>query len=221
MDGILSGMGLFSEKKATSRSQPKQEPTPQVNSEPLVDNSVNASTHTSSSTEYDLTERSADMKNSSISPINTTTNTTDDSPNAVIGSKISFKGELSGDEDLLIQGTVEGTVNLKGNQLTIGKLGRVKANLTAKNIIVDGNVEGDLIAEEHIAINTSSIVTGNVKTNRMTLQDGATFRGSIDMDIESSNKASSKSTASSYSSSRFDSDTKSETAEEIELDSIS
>lgn len=105
-------------------------------------------------------------------------------PSAVIGSKITFKGELSGDEDLLIQGIVEGTVSLKGNQLTVGKLGKVKANLSAKNIIVDGNVEGDLIAEDHIAINASSVVKGNIIAERVTLEDGAKFRGSIDMDTD-------------------------------------
>ncbi|WP_054113000.1 bactofilin family protein [Marinagarivorans algicola] len=105
-------------------------------------------------------------------------------PSAVIGSKITFKGELSGDEDLLIQGIVEGTVSLKGNQLTVGKLGKVKANLSAKNIIVDGNVEGDLIAEDHIAINASSVVKGNIVAERVTLEDGAKFRGSIDMDTD-------------------------------------
>lgn len=115
-------------------------------------------------------------------------------PSAVIGSKITFKGELSGDEDLLIQGVVEGTVSLKGNQLTVGKLGKVKANLSAKNIIVDGTVEGDLIAEDHIAINASSVVKGNIIAERVTLEDGAKFRGSIDMDTDTPSKKSSDST---------------------------
>ncbi|HEY7774707.1 MAG TPA: polymer-forming cytoskeletal protein [Marinagarivorans sp.] len=111
------------------------------------------------------------------------------SPSAVIGSKINFKGELSGDEDLLIQGKVEGTVTLKGHKLTVGKLGYVKANLQAKNIIVDGTVEGDIVADEHIAINASSVVKGNIIAERVTLEDGAKFRGSIDMDIDAAPKA--------------------------------
>ena len=115
-------------------------------------------------------------------------------PSAVIGSKITFKGELSGDEDLLIQGVVEGTVSLKGNQLTVGKLGKVKANLSAQNIIVDGTVEGDLIAEDHIAINASSVVKGNIIAERVTLEDGAKFRGSIDMDTDTPNKKSADNT---------------------------
>ncbi len=103
---------------------------------------------------------------------------------AVIGSKIIFKGELSGDEDLLIQGQVEGTVKLNGNNLTIGKLGKVKADLSAKSIIIDGTVEGDIVADEQIIINASSVITGNVIANRVTLEDGAKFRGSIEMDID-------------------------------------
>lgn len=110
------------------------------------------------------------------------------SPSAVIGSKINFKGELSGDEDLLIQGKVEGTVTLKGHKLTVGKLGYVKANLQAKNIIIDGTVEGDILADEHIAINASSIVKGNIIAERVTLEDGAKFRGSIDMDTDAAPK---------------------------------
>ena len=103
-------------------------------------------------------------------------------PSAVVGPKIVFKGELSGEEDLLIQGTVEGTVNLKGNQLVIGKQGVVKANITAKVIIIEGTVEGDVIGEESIAIKASSDVKGNLMADRITLEDGAKFRGSVDME---------------------------------------
>ena len=78
---------------------------------------------------------------------NTISQANEPGPSAVVGSKITFKGELSGDEDLLIQGYVEGTITLKGNQLTIGRLGKVKANISAKSIIVDGHVEGDMNAE--------------------------------------------------------------------------
>ncbi|MDQ2075849.1 polymer-forming cytoskeletal protein [Marinimicrobium sp. ABcell2] len=106
------------------------------------------------------------------------------SPAAVIGSKITFKGELMGEEDLLIQGRVEGTIDLKGNHLTIGPQGSIKANVTAKTITIEGTIEGDIFAQERIAIKTSSNVRGNVKAERVTLEDGAKFRGSIDMDME-------------------------------------
>lgn len=117
---------------------------------------------------------------------------------AVVGSKITFKGELSGDEDLLIQGYVEGTITLKGNQLTIGRLGKVKANISAKSIIVDGHVEGDMVAEEHIAINAQSLVKGNISAERVTLEDGAKFRGSIDMNLDEKPLASNYKVESHY-----------------------
>ncbi len=112
-------------------------------------------------------------------------------PRAVVGAKIHFKGELSGEEDLLIQGRVEGTVDLKGHHLTVGKLGVVKANLKAKTITIEGSVEGDLFAQERICIKASSEVTGNLVADRVTLEDGARFRGTIDM--ESNKKAETRS----------------------------
>lgn len=110
-------------------------------------------------------------------------------PAAVIGPKISFKGELSGEEDLLIQGRVEGTIDLKGNHLTIGSQGVIKANVAARAITVEGTVEGDIVATEHIAIKSASHVRGNLKAERVTLEDGAKFRGSIDMDMDEAPKA--------------------------------
>jgi cytoskeletal protein CcmA (bactofilin family) len=112
------------------------------------------------------------------------------SPSAVIGPKITFKGELTGEEDLMIQGRVEGTIDLKGNHLTIGKQGVVKANLMAKTITIEGTVEGDLIGQDRIEIKSSSNVKGNLIAARVTLEDGAKFRGSIDM--ESHNASGSK-----------------------------
>lgn len=119
------------------------------------------------------------------------------SPKAVIGSKIRFKGELIGEEDLLVQGTVEGTIDLKGHNLIVGEQGVLHANVTAKTITIEGKVEGDLYGEERIAIKSSSQVQGNVKAERVVLEDGAKFRGSIDMDVKSSKPASSNAIPSS------------------------
>lgn len=106
------------------------------------------------------------------------------SPTAVIGPKIRFKGELVGEEDLLIQGQVEGTIDLKGHHLTVGDRGILQANVSAKTITVEGRVQGDLHGEERIAIRSSSHVQGNIKAERVILEDGAKFRGSIDMDMD-------------------------------------
>lgn len=104
-------------------------------------------------------------------------------PTAVIGAKIRFKGELVGEEDLLIQGQIDGTIDLKNHNLTIGENGVIKANVLAKTITIEGSVEGDVYGKEHIAIKSSSKVRGNVVADRVTLEDGAKFKGSIDMDI--------------------------------------
>ncbi len=105
-------------------------------------------------------------------------------PTAVIGPKIRFKGELVGEEDLLVQGKVEGTIDLKGHNLTVGEQGVLQANVSAKTITVEGRVEGDLHGEERIAIRASSHVQGNIKAERVILEDGAKFRGSIDMEMD-------------------------------------
>lgn len=104
---------------------------------------------------------------------------------AVIGPKIRFKGELVGEEDLLVQGQVDGTIDLKGNTLTIGEQGVVKANVLAQTITIEGTVEGDVFGQERISIRSTSNVKGNLVAERVTLEDGAKFKGSIDMEVES------------------------------------
>lgn len=106
-------------------------------------------------------------------------------PAAVIGPKIRFKGEIVGEEDLLIEGEVEGTIDLKGFNLTVGPQGVVKANLLAETIVIEGTVEGDVYGEERISIKSSSDVSGNLVGNTVTLENGAKFNGSVDMKIES------------------------------------
>jgi cytoskeletal protein CcmA (bactofilin family) len=123
-------------------------------------------------------------KTPEASPSTTTPGTSDTAtPSAIIGAKIRIKGELVGEEDLTIQGYVEGTIDLKNNNLTVGKDGKLKADVSAKTIIIEGDVEGDLFGEERIVIRESSNVRGSLVADRVSLEDGAKFRGSIDMDI--------------------------------------
>ncbi len=100
---------------------------------------------------------------------------------ATIGRSIRIRGEVSGDEDLLIQGHVDGTVNLKQHALTVGSEGEVKADVTARLITVEGRVEGDLTAEEQLILRGSAEVDGDLTAPRVVLEDGARFRGGIDM----------------------------------------
>jgi cytoskeletal protein CcmA (bactofilin family) len=101
---------------------------------------------------------------------------------AMIGPSIIIKGEVTGEEDLLIQGKVEGTINLNGNAVSIGESGQVSANIQAMVIKIDGKVTGDITANEKVVISKSGNVHGNIVAPRVTLEDGAIFKGSIDMD---------------------------------------
>ena len=100
---------------------------------------------------------------------------------AVIGPSISLKGELSGEEDLMIQGRVEGKIDLKKNNVTVGRNGHIKGDIYGKVISIEGEVQGNLFGEEKIVIRESAVVRGNMRTLRFSLEDGAQFKGSIDM----------------------------------------
>ena len=101
---------------------------------------------------------------------------------AVIGPSIHIDGDVRGEEDLLIDGEVSGTVQLKNNSLTIGPQGKVRADVYANSIYVDGCLEGDLYGSERVHIRKSAQVRGNVTSPRVSLEDGAKFKGSIEMD---------------------------------------
>jgi len=106
-------------------------------------------------------------------------------PTATIGPSIAIEGTLKGDEDLIVEGKIKGTVELKKNTLTIGSQGSLEAEVFAHTILVDGTVNGDLYAAERISIRKSARISGNILAPRISLDDGARFRGSIDMDAES------------------------------------
>ncbi len=99
---------------------------------------------------------------------------------SVLGPTLTFKGgELSSDEDLVIEGTVEGKIAHQNHHLTIGKNGKVKANIRARLITVYGTVEGDLHGDEGVQITATAHVKGNVLAPRVSLEPGARFEGSI------------------------------------------
>jgi cytoskeletal protein CcmA (bactofilin family) len=101
---------------------------------------------------------------------------------AVIGPSITVKGDVSGDEDLVILGRVQGTVNLAQHNVTVGPSGKVKADVRGKMVIVEGEVEGDLKAQEQIVLRHTARVEGSISAPRVALEDGAVFRGGIEMD---------------------------------------
>jgi cytoskeletal protein CcmA (bactofilin family) len=110
---------------------------------------------------------------------------------ANIGKSITIKGDLSGNEDLQIDGTVEGRIDLPNNQLTIGAEGRVKAEVQAKAVVVIGHVTGNLSATDRIHVEQTGIVDGDVKAPRLVIQEGAMLNGSVEMSSSASSKTSS------------------------------
>jgi cytoskeletal protein CcmA (bactofilin family) len=111
---------------------------------------------------------------------------------AMIGASIHIDGDLRGEEDLLIEGEVNGTVQLKNNSLTIGPQGKVRADVYAQSIIVDGYMEGDLYGSERVAIRKNAQVRGNVTSPRVSLEDGAKFKGAIEMDPQAVQSATAR-----------------------------
>jgi cytoskeletal protein CcmA (bactofilin family) len=100
---------------------------------------------------------------------------------AHIGKSVLIKGELSGSEDLYLDGEVEGSVELKQHSLTIGPHGRVKANVHAREIIIHGKVEGNVRGDEKVELKKSSVLLGDIATQRIAIEDGAYFKGGIDI----------------------------------------
>ena len=114
---------------------------------------------------------------------------------AVIGRSIQINGDLRGNEDLRIEGDVSGTVELRNSALTIGKEGKVKAGVYAKSIAVDGETTGDLYATECVSVHANARVQGNIIAPRVSIVEGAHFRGSIEMDPDAVEDALGKTTA--------------------------
>ena len=98
-----------------------------------------------------------------------------------IGKSVFIKGELTGDEDLTIEGRVEGKIELKDHNLVIGPNGKINAEINAKNVTVIGSVVGNISASEMIEIRSSGSVMGDIKAPRISVADGAHFKGSVDM----------------------------------------
>lgn len=100
---------------------------------------------------------------------------------ATLGPSISISGNLSGNEDLVIEGSVEGEVMVRGHIVTISRTAKVKADVYGRSICVEGEVEGDLFGDEQVIIRQSGRVRGNVTAPKVNLERGARFKGSIDM----------------------------------------
>lgn len=103
---------------------------------------------------------------------------------ANIGKSVVIKGEVTGSEDLYLDGQVEGSINLAGNRLTIGANGRVKANITASSVSIGGKLEGNIRASDRVDLRQTAIVLGDIATQRISIEDGAYFKGGVDIQRE-------------------------------------
>jgi cytoskeletal protein CcmA (bactofilin family) len=100
---------------------------------------------------------------------------------AHIGKSVIVKGELSGSEDLYVDGQVEGSIELSGNRLIIGPHGQVRANVTAKGVIVQGKLDGNIRASERAELTKSAIAVGDIVAQRVAIEEGAYFKGKVDI----------------------------------------
>jgi cytoskeletal protein CcmA (bactofilin family) len=100
---------------------------------------------------------------------------------ANLGKSVIIKGEVSGSEDLYLDGQVEGAIDLKGNRLTLGPNGRVKANINARSAVIHGKLEGNITASDRVDLKQSAIVTGDIVTQRISIDEGAFFKGGVDI----------------------------------------
>ena len=138
---------------------------------------------------------------------------------SVLGPSLTFKGEMVAGEDLLIQGRVEGSIKHTAQNLTIGPEGTVKANIRARAIVVRGTVRGDLYATEVVTVEPTAKVQGNIFAPKVGHHEGATFKGSIDMEMSEEHKTDSppaRKTASKPSSKRRAKDKRSLGGEDVE-----
>lgn len=114
-----------------------------------------------------------------------TTNSTSTRSSTVIGPSVKIQGDIISDEDLVIEGQVEGTITCNAHTVTVGKSGTLKANVSAKDVTVNGSLEGNISGIERVLVTASGVVRGNIVAPRVILEDGARFKGSIDMDADS------------------------------------
>ncbi len=104
---------------------------------------------------------------------------------ASIGKAVTIKGEIYSEEDLFIDGKVEGVLELKDHKLTVGPNGRADTNITAREVVVQGVVHGNIDAQQKITIRKDGNVVGNIKTTGIIIEDDAYFKGSIDIVMKS------------------------------------
>jgi len=101
---------------------------------------------------------------------------------ACLGASLTIKGQITGEEDLQIEGKVEGPISLSGHRLTVGRSARLHSEVTAREVVVYGHASGNLRARERVEIKKDGEVTGDIVTSRISIEDGAYFKGHIEIE---------------------------------------
>ena len=118
-----------------------------------------------------------------------------------IGKSVVIRGELTGNEDLYLDGEIEGNIDLRDHKLVIGPNGKIKATITARDIVLHGRVEGNVSAQERVELKKSCTLIGDVSTSRIVIEDGAFFKGAIDIKEDREHKSESRKPSASAGSS--------------------
>jgi cytoskeletal protein CcmA (bactofilin family) len=100
---------------------------------------------------------------------------------ATIGKGLFIKGEISGSESLFVDGKIEGSINLPANRVTVGKNGQVAANIIAREVVILGKIRGNVSATDRVDIRAEGALNGDVSAARISIEDGAFFKGGIDI----------------------------------------
>ena len=107
---------------------------------------------------------------------------------AVIGKSVQIRGEVKGNEDLLVEGLIEGTITLNDSRLTVGANARVKANVTARDVVVQGTLDGDANATGRVELRAGSHVTGDIRAARLSIEENAIFSGKVELNTSGAEK---------------------------------
>lgn len=120
---------------------------------------------------------------------------------AHIGKSVVIKGELSGSEDIFLDGEVEGSIELREQSLTVGPNGRIRANINAKEVVIHGKVDGNISGTDRVELRKSAVLVGDIVTQRIIIEDGAYFKGGIDINKDQSVRRDQQSLSSHASAS--------------------
>jgi cytoskeletal protein CcmA (bactofilin family) len=119
---------------------------------------------------------------SAAGPLSATTSLTSNSPAAFLGATLTIQGEITSEEDLQIDGKVSGPISLQGRRLTVGRTAELNSEVTAGEVIVYGKLKGNISARDRVEIKKDGSVIGDVTTTRVSIEDGADFKGRMEID---------------------------------------